>query len=78
MRYHHILDARTGKPASSDIISATVICNNGLLSDALSTACFILGSQQGAKLVEEYNATAVFVRSDMEIITVGEVDFEKQ
>lgn len=78
VRYHHILDARTGMPASSDIISATVVCNNGLLSDALSTACFILGSDEGARLVEKYNASAVFVRNDMEIITVGEVDFEKQ
>lgn len=78
VRYHHILDARTGMPASSDIISATVVCENGLLSDALSTACFILGSREGASLVEKYNASAVFVLSDMEIITVGEVDFEKQ
>lgn len=78
VRYHHILDARTGYPASSDIISATVICDSGLLSDALSTACFILGSQEGARLCEKYNASAIFVSPDMEITTVGEVDFEKQ
>lgn len=77
VRYHHILDARTGYPADSGLISVTVVCGSGLLSDALSTACFILGKEQGMKLAEKYDVGAVFVESDLTVTTVGEIDFEK-
>ena len=77
-RYHHILDATTGYPAETDIISVTVVCDSGIVSDALSTACFILGEENSLDLLSEYNASAVFVDKDMNISTVGEIDFEKQ
>ena len=75
-RYHHILDATTGYPAETDIISVTVICDSGLVSDALSTACFILGEEKSKALLQEYDASAIFVDKDMNISVVGEVDFE--
>lgn len=45
-RYIHILDPRTGHPAQSDLQSATVISEDGVLADALSTALYIMGSQE--------------------------------
>lgn len=75
-RYHHILDATTGYPAETDIISVTVVCDSGILSDALSTTCFILGEKESKPLLEKYNASAIFVDKDMNISTVGEIDFE--
>lgn len=77
-RYHHIFDATTGYPASSSLISVTVVSESGILSDALSTACFILGEERGRALVEKYNSSAVFVDENMNITTVGEIEFEKQ
>ncbi len=77
-RYHHIFDARVGYPASSGLISVTVVSDSGILSDALSTACFILGKEKGAELLEKYNSSAIFVEEDMNVITVGDIDFEKQ
>ncbi len=47
-RYVHILDPRTGLPASSDIVSATVIAADGTKADALSTALFLMGTQAAA------------------------------
>lgn len=75
--YHHILNATTGYPASSALSSVTVVCNSGTLSDALSTACYILGYHASLPLLEMYEAEAVFVYNDKTIrLTDGiEKDF---
>lgn len=67
-RYHHIFDRTTGYPAKSGLISVTVVCESGLYSDALSTACFVLGYDKSLELLEKYNADAVFVDDDGNII----------
>ena len=63
-RYHHILDPATGYPADSGLTSVTVLTDNGLLSDALSTACFVLGREQGLLLAKQYGVEALFVEKD--------------
>jgi len=51
VRYHHILDPRTGKPARG-LRSATVIASDATLADALSTACMVLGESRAVELIE--------------------------
>ena len=60
-KYHHILDPETGCPAENSLISVTVISQSGILSDALSTACFVCGVEDGIALCEEYGCEAVFI-----------------
>lgn len=63
--YHHILNANTGYPADSHLRSVTVVCDSGVLSDALSTACFAMGyNNSSLALLKKYNADAVFVTKD--------------
>lgn len=66
-RYHHIMDPSTGYPADSDMCSVTILSDSGLLSDALSTACFVSGVEEGMRLAEEYGAEALFVTEELEI-----------
>ena len=67
-RYHHILNPKTGYPANSGICSVTVVTDSGLLSDALSTACFVLGETEGLALAESYGAKVMMVRKDGNIV----------
>lgn len=66
--YHHIIDPATGYPAEGDVRGVTILTRDGLLGDALSTACFVLGVEEGLKLVEKYDAEALFVLADGEIV----------
>lgn len=61
VRYHHIFDPRTGRPADSGVHSATVIARDGTAADALSTVFFILGNDAEGKW-QEYYQEVVFVK----------------
>ncbi len=67
--YHHILDPDSGYPVDNGLVSVTVISQSGIMSDALSTACFALGIEKGSALAEEYSCEAVFVTDENKIYT---------
>ena len=71
VRYHHILDPKTGYPAESGLVSVTVVCDDGFLSDALSTACFVLGYEKSLPMLKKYGARAVFVFNDKSVRVTG-------
>ena len=49
-RYHHIIQPSTGQPAG-EVRSTTVIGPDAVLTDALSTAVFVMGVDQGLRLI---------------------------
>jgi thiamine biosynthesis lipoprotein len=50
VRYHHILDARTGFPARVSR-SVTLLAGDSFTADALDTAIFAVGPERGLKIV---------------------------
>ena len=69
IRYHHILNPLTGFPAQCGLLSATIIDVSSLLADALSTALFVLGAEQGMKLVRKYNSEAILITDAGDILS---------
>jgi FAD:protein FMN transferase len=51
VRYHHILDLRTGQPARL-CRSVTLVTNRAVVADALAKGVFILGPKEGMALIE--------------------------
>lgn len=74
--YHHIIDPRTGYPADSGIVSATVVCSDSGLADLLSTAVFVLGVEDALTLWRtEGGFDLVLVTNDSTVVvTEGLID----
>lgn len=53
VRYCHILDPKTGRPADSGLVSVTIVGAQGWLCDALSTAVYVMGADSAAALWRE-------------------------
>lgn len=54
VKYHHIIDPATAYPADSGIKSCTVYSDSGLISDALSTAFFVMGADKAKGFYDNY------------------------
>jgi len=75
-RYHHIFDPSTGFPSYNGLLSVTIITNNSMDADALSTAVFVLGYEKGNALLESFPETeAVFVFDDRSVKTTSDANF---
>lgn len=72
VRYHHIIDPRTGWPVDSGLLSVTLIGDNAMELDALATGICVMGEKNALPLLERYGIEAVFISNDGEIkITNG-------
>jgi len=62
VRYHHILDTKTGYPATNGLVSVSIVAERSIDADGLSTSVFALGLENGMKLVKSLpGVNAIFV-----------------
>ena len=61
-RYHHILDPATGFPSMDEaVMSTTVVAGSCLMADAMATAAFVLGPDEGIRFLESQGAQGLIV-----------------
>lgn len=67
-RYHHIIDAKTGYPSKNEVSGISILSNKSIDGDALSTALFVLGVEDGTKLVNQLeDIDAIFITKEKEV-----------
>lgn len=77
--YHHILDPKTGYPTENELNSVTIRSKYSVDGDCLSTACFVLGLDEGIKLIESLdNIEAIFITNTGEIKYTTGITFNKK
>lgn len=67
-RFHHILDPKTGYPADAGLKSVTILCQDGMIGDALSTACFVVGAERALDLAKKFDVEILMVTDAGEVI----------
>ncbi len=58
VRYSHVMDPRTGRPAQG-VLSVAVITNDGMSGDALDNVFYVLGVERSRALLKKFSASEV-------------------
>ncbi|MBP5492442.1 MAG: FAD:protein FMN transferase [Clostridiales bacterium] len=72
-RYGHIMDTRTGYPVESDMLSVTVITEDGTLGDILSTTLFACGKEEAMELSEQLGVHCILCMQDGTLLVSEEL-----
>ncbi len=71
-KYCHIIDPSNGFPAENGLVSVTVISEDGLMCDALSTALFVSGPEKSIEYWRQYNNFDMILVTDNKKIYITE------
>lgn len=67
--YHHLLDTKSGYPSNQGLYSVTIIGSSSAICDALSTAVYLCGPEDGMELINQTDGyEAVFVTDQYELL----------
>ena len=65
INYHHILNPRTGFPYENGLVQVSIISEESVDGDGLSTTCFALGLERGLKLLNSMDGVyGIFITED--------------
>ena len=74
--YHHIINPLSGSPVTNGLLSVTIICEDGTMADALSTAMFVLGETRALNYWRQHGGFEMILinKSNQVICTKGLID----
>lgn len=70
---HHLIDPRTGQPAVTNVLAATVVHSDAALAEAYAKALVILGSAEGLNwIMRQPRRAALVVRTDGAVLATSD------
>ena len=78
VRYSHIFDPATGRPAESDLALVLVSHEDGAIADAYSTALYVMGKEKARAFCEGRGVAAVLVACDGSVTVCGDLDYTER
>jgi thiamine biosynthesis lipoprotein len=67
-RYHHILSTEDGRPVRNSLTSVSIVTEEALKADALSTMIFVQGLEQGLRTAEQLEGVEAILITEEEVI----------
>lgn len=71
---HHLIDPRTGQPADTDILTATVLTPDAAVAEAWSTATLVAGIDAGIDHLLDFDLAGLVVGRDGRILATPRMD----
>lgn len=79
-RYHHIFDPKTGYPYITDVASVTVVCDQSIVADTMSTILYLMDVDEGIEFVNQMDGIeCIYITKDRNVyLSNGSIrsDFE--
>ncbi len=73
--YHHIINANEGYPENNNLASVSIITDEGVRADILSTMVFLMGLEEGMEYVNSVDdVEAIFITRDKKIYQTQNFD----
>lgn len=63
----HTISPLTGRPVTSDVVSATVVAPTAMEADAAATACMATGAAKAAQILENLNYEGMLILADSSV-----------
>jgi len=68
VRYHHIFNPSTGYPHKTDVASVTVVCEDSIVADAMSTILYLMDIEEGIDFVDSLEGIdCIYVTKDKKV-----------
>ncbi|HET9681892.1 MAG TPA: FAD:protein FMN transferase, partial [Candidatus Limnocylindrales bacterium] len=68
---HHLIDPRTGAPAATDLVQATVIATSARLAEAFAKAAVIVGGEAAPRALRRPGVLgAILLTDDRRLLTL--------
>lgn len=66
-KFSHFFDPKTGNSINNDLLSVTVVHNDGSFADGLATAFMAMGFEKACKMSKNLGVMTVLIRNDRKI-----------
>jgi len=74
-RANHIISPKTGLPINDEIVSISIISDQSIDGEGLSTGCYVMGLEKGIKLIESIDGIdGIFITKDRKVYCTSEIE----